>query len=72
MEPRITPRFVYTRRKRFLVKQFGSCFFSIVFGSFPVKIRREDVLLKLLIVGVQLISVDKDLGGRDGLLQSFY
>lgn len=43
------------------VKQLGCCCLSVVLRSFPVKLRREDVSVKLLVVVFQLVSMNKDL-----------
>lgn len=43
------------------VKQLCCCGLSIVLRSFPVKLGRKDVGVKLLVVVFQLVSVNKDL-----------
>lgn len=48
------------------VKKLGRCGLSVVLRSFPVKLGRKDVCVKLLVVVVQLVSVNKDLCGGLG------
>ena len=44
-----------------LVEQLGCCGLAIVLGTFSIKFRGQDIGIKLLVVVLQLISVDEHL-----------